>query len=318
MMHGVKQLALRMWLPAAGVFLAAMGGALVARGGISGFLLVFGTIVGISVFLLALNRPQVAPFLIIAMATIDKDVQFAGIQLTTSTLGLILFAPIFLRASVTSRLLPRYARVGSGMLVVGLLIACFTAADTSAAIPGTVRWVLVLNMVLGVAAMCATDTNLPRRLALGVVAAGAVAGVFGILQRQGQYFVVGAPYATDVLDSTFAYYSNFANFEALATVLGVGLVVSTFRGPRGRWLLLVVGTLLCGYGVSLSLSRGAVILVAVGLLVLMLKQAAKPAPFIGAAVAIAVVGWIVWSLSPKAAARCWLRAAHSFACRHRV
>ncbi|MFW2512321.1 O-antigen ligase family protein [Demequina sp. SO4-13] len=299
----ISQVVSRSWLPAAGIPLAAVGGWQVARGGMHGFVLVIGMIAAISAFVVTLKRPQIAPFIVIALAIYDKPFQVAGVTMTTSLAALALFAPIFFRAATARRVLPRYAEIGASGLLIGLLIASATAADGEAALIGTLQWLLVLNMILGVAALCANDSALVRRIALGFVVAGAVASVFAILQRQGIYFIVGAPYSSDVFDSTFAYYSNFANFEALATVIGAGLAVYTFRRSSAVWLLTVACTLLSALGVTLALSRGAALLVAVGLVVLLLKQGLRPARLIGGAIGIAVAGWLIWTVTPQDASQ---------------
>ncbi|UKA60770.1 O-antigen ligase family protein [Arthrobacter sp. FW306-2-2C-D06B] len=279
--------------------LTLAGGAYGAMNGLNGLTVVIGIMAFLIVLVIGLTRPKMTPYIIVFFTVFDRDLHLSGpVQLTSLTIVLFLLAPGFLRVIMTGKAVPRFARVGIWMLIFGLIVASLASAQPDLAWAGLVRWVPALIMIMGVGSLCITEEGMSRRVANALVYGGAVCGAFGILQRSGRYWLVGPPYAPDVTDSTFGYYTNFANFEALAAVVGVSLIISGLRLRRRLPLLITASTLLCVYMVATSYSRGAVGLVAVGLLVILLKELARPFRFFVVVGLLSLMGWLVVQLAP--------------------
>lgn len=287
------------WILLAGFALALAGGFYSAIAGERGFMLAAGALGLVLVFMLGFKYQRFAPYLVVASAVFDREVRLSeSFQLTTLTVVLLILAPSFLKVAVESKVVPRFAVVGTWLLVLGFFLAAVAAPRPDLAWPGLLRWLPVLAMVLGVASICATHKTMSRNLGWAILAGGAVSGAFGILQRNGVYAIVGPPYVPDVTDSTFGYYTNFANFQALASVVGLGLILAGIKVKRRLPLLATAATTICLYMVVSSFSRGAVILVGIGLLVVLAREIVRPGRFIAVCAGIATLGWIVMQLTP--------------------
>lgn len=289
----------RDWLLLAGFPVALVAGFYSTFAGERGFTLAAGSVALIAVLLLGFKYTHLAPYLVVAAAIFDREIRVSEtFQVTTLTVLLLVLAPGFMRAAVRSHALPRFAVVGTWLLALGFLFAAIVAARPELAWQGLLRWLPALAMVLGVAAMCATHKGMPRRLGWAILAGGAVSGLFGILQRSGVYAIVGPPYVANVTDSTFGYYSNFANFQALASVVGLGLILASVKTRRRLPLPVSAATALCLYMVVTSFSRGAFVLVGAGLLVLLAREVARPGRFIAICAGIGALGWIILQVTP--------------------
>ncbi len=272
------------------------------KGGSKAPYIVFGGLIAIFAIAAMMKRPYLAPFLVIVAAVYDRHIYYGldSLELTTLLIVLALTAPVFAAAAIRRGGLSAYVVVGSLLLAIGLVAAALGAQDGTEATLGTVRWLLVLNMIVGTAAMCGARPNLTRQLTWWMVTGGAVAAIFGILQRSGKYFLVGPPYADGVYNSTFGYYTNFANFMALASVLGLGLLLELRRTHRrgGFWALAM--TVLCAISVVQSLSRGALICMLIGIAVIMFRQVTRPGRFLGILATLGGLGGIIWLVIPEA------------------
>lgn len=289
----------REWAMIVMFILTLAGSAYGAWNGLNGATTVVGLAAFVIILAIGLTRPKMTPYIIVLFTVFDRDLHISGpVQLTTLTIVLLLLVPGFLRVIVTSNAVPRFAWIGTGMLVMGLVLASLASEHPELAWAGLMRWLPALIMILGIGSLCITEEGIPRRIAKALVYGGAVAGAFGILQRSGKYFLVGPPYAPDVTDSTFGYYTNFANFEALAAVVGIGLIIATVRTKRRLPLIVTTCTILCAYMVVTSYSRGAVGLVAVGLLVILLKELRRPFRFFVIVGGLGLMAWLVSQLAP--------------------
>lgn len=289
-----------LWIPAAGL-VAVMLAYLVASGGTTTAYMIFGPIAAVAVIAWTVKHPKAAPLIVLAAAVYDRHIyyDYETLQLSTLVVVLALTAPVFLVSWVRSHSLPRYFKTSTTLLSLGLVLANAASPHGDLAGIGTVRWLLVLNMVAGTVALCMKHEGLTRRLAWWFLAGGAVASVLGMMQRAGIYALVGPPYAQGVYNSTFGYYSNFANFVAVASVVGVGLVLNAHREQqRGKWWAVLL-TLLCLYSVAASLSRGALICVGVGVAVIILRQITRLGRFVATLFGLGLLGAGAWMITPE-------------------
>lgn len=290
----------REWVVLAGLTLSLTGAFYGARSGLSGFTVVAGAFGAIVILAVGLLRPKLAPYIVVAFAIFDRDLHLSPtLELSTLTVVLLLLAPGFLKTIAEAKVIPQFALVGAGMITLGLVAASLGAEHPELSWPGLLRWIPVLIMVGGVASLCATQPAVQQNVGIALVVGGGVSGLLGLLQRGGHYWLVGPPYVAEVTDSTFGYYTNFANFEALAAVVGVGVIIDRIRAKRRPPLLLTGCSLLCLYMVATLYSRGAVVLLGAGLLVIVVRHVKRPARFISAVAGLALAGYIVVQLAPE-------------------
>lgn len=250
------------------------------------------------VAVLALQAPHFALFAALVAATFDRTIVISGLEIGLAEVTLVMLAPAFARAW-TRRTTSIAVKFGATALLSGSLIAAMFAFDPSSALVGTVNWALVLNMVVGGIGIVRRDPSKLRVLAMLFGVLGAVTGLLGSLQSQGIYTIVGPPYAAGRVDSSFGYYSNFASFEALAAVVAVGslLYAISERERAMAWAAGACATL-SGYGLLLSLSRGAIIAAVTGVAVLLLIRINRPGVLVATAVALTLVGFGVYAITP--------------------
>lgn len=283
----------------AGMAIAVSAGGVGARTGLNGFTAVLGFFGAFCILAIGLKRPQWTPYIMVAFAIFDRDLRLSqDVQITSLMVVLLLLAPGFIKVMLAANVLPRFALIGAGMLILGLMLASMASALPELAWSGMLRWIPALIMIGGVATLCSEVPGLPRRMGIAILGGGTVSGVFGLLQSGGHYWLVGPPYVEGVRDSTFGYYTNFANCEALAAVIGIGLIIGGIQQRRKLPLVVAACTLLCLYMVETSYSRGAVILVGAGLGVILLRLIGRPSRFVLAVLGLALAAWLVTVLAP--------------------
>jgi hypothetical protein len=107
---------------------------------------------------------------------------------------------------------------------------------------------------------------------------------------------VGPPYVPGLVDSTFGYYTVYGGFVGMAAVLATGEALHSFANQeRTRGFAYGVALVIILLGVAASLSRGALLCVGAGwvvLLVLSLRRASVVARAIALIAIFIVVGYI--------------------------
>lgn len=286
-----------LWLAAASLVAAVLAGGLVTVGVGPRMVKLALLIAAAALALVALSRPRIGLYATVVLAVVDRTVALGGAVVELSVIALALFAPAFLLAWA-GRVLPAPIRVGLGLVLAGSVLASLLAADAAAALVGTARWLLVANAVLAGVAAASRDRAVLRHLLTVLLSMGVVAGGFGFLQAQGVHAFVGEPY-DEVVDSTFGYYSNFANFEAVVLVIALGLLSEAVRHRRPSAALLPLAALVGGaYSLVVTQSRGALILVAVGAVVLVLMRMRGLGTLLAGLTAVGGLGWLSLALLP--------------------
>lgn len=273
----------RVAFPAVGASLALLAGLLVARSPVLLLLAAAALITGL-VAVCAFRRPELALLALIGLTPLHRRLHFLGFTIEVAVAALYLFAPALLAAVLR-------ARSGrSGMLLAaGAVIA--TIVTAAAPISGAFRWFAIATY--WTAAVCIGRSRGPalaRVVGTVLVATGAIAGIFGILQGSGIYWFVGPPYIPQRVDSTMGYYSNYANLQA-AVVIVAGSSVALGLVRRRLRMLYLGAALLALHQVFAGLSRGAVVAIAAGAIVMVVHLGRTPrqlALALGATVAAAM------------------------------
>ncbi|GAA4915413.1 O-antigen ligase [Actinomycetospora succinea] len=286
-----------LWLVAASaVAVVLVGGLITVGGGPRMVKLALLAAAGV-LALLALGRPQVGLYATVVLAVVDRTIAVGSGVVELSVIALALFAPAFVLAWA-GRTAPGAVRGGLGLLLVGSALATLLATDSAGAAVGTARWFLVANAVLGGVAIASRDRAFLHRLVMVLLAMGVVAAGFAYLQSVGVYAFVGEPY-DEVVDSTFGYYSNFANFEAVVVVLALGLLGNSVRSRRPLAALLPAAALVGGaYSLAVTQSRGALILVVVGATALVILRTRSLGSLITGLSTVVGLAWLALALLP--------------------
>ncbi|KQY23223.1 hypothetical protein ASD16_11730 [Cellulomonas sp. Root485] len=238
---------------------------------------------------LAIQRPSRAAHIIVVVAVLDRNIpfEFDRLRLTTTVVLALALSPILLWSALRSGRVTALQKAAVAAIGVGLVGAALLAPEPALSAIGTGRWLLALLFLLAVIGFTSSEINFARSFMQTIVFAGAISGAFGLLQRAGVYLVVGAPYNPGVYDSTFGYYSNFAQFEAVVAVVGLGLTLQRAGGSLSRRTVVAAAALLAAVSVLASDSRGAVVSMGVGFVVVIAVTARRRARAFAAAVAVA-------------------------------
>ena len=253
----------------------------------------------VAVALTASSRPAIAVGTVLVAGCYNQIVSQFGLTVNTADVALVVFAPA-LFASWKSAEVPRYARRAGFLLVVGSGIAALFAPDGGPAVWGAVRWMLGLNFCYAVAALVRSAT--PREFWTGaslIAALSSAVSALGLLQAAGIYAVVGTPYDSLRPDSTFGYYSNYANFIAIGTSVGL-LSAHHWLGQRmfSRAVACGFAALVSAYALVGAASRGALLLVVVALAMRLVVAIRRPGAVLGLASSLAFVAYLLWLALP--------------------
>lgn len=243
-------------------------------------------VVSVGLAVVALDRPLIALYGTLTAAAFQQEIVLLGVKTGTVELALVAFAPALLLAARRAErpLLPVLAGV---LLVAGSAVSAFSATNVALALWGAVRWALVVNLVLATTALLrAGGEREQARFTSWIVGIGVVVGVLGLLQQRGIYTFVGPPYKFQP-DSSFGYYTVYANFMAVCAVLAVGVATRGLARRAAAPVLLATGaafvTLFALVGAT---SRGGLLALAVGLAALVLFRVRRPGSFLGGAAVV--------------------------------
>lgn len=236
-------------------------------------------------------RPAFGLGVIVAAMPFEFTVQHAG-----TNEALIFSAAAVLMWRIRTRAVPWWAALGSFALVIGSLLTVIGARNQGSAFWGGMRWLGVLILFAAALSVLRDRPDANRRL-MDIIACSAVVVVgFAFLQRAGIYTIVGPPYDAGLIDSTFGYYTVYGGFVGMAAVLTTGEALHSFthQEPR-RGLAYGVAIVIILLGVSISLSRGAILCVGTGwavLLVLSLRRASVLARGIALILILVAAGYV--------------------------
>jgi O-Antigen ligase len=243
----------------------------------------------------AVGRPEVLVAAPIVAAPFNFPFTVGGAVVGSVDLALFLSA-VLLVPHIDLSKAPRWLVVGCCGLTLGSSVAAFGAVEPGVATFGAARW-----LAASVVALAAIKLDLPTRwgsrLPVFLVVAGVVVTVGAVIQRFGVTVPpLGAPYSGDRFDSTFGYYTQFAGFVAICLITAIALAQLRLQaGEPGRALLALAAAGVCGLGLGLSLSRGALLGAAGGMVFYAVLQVRKPLALIGALMLVS--GVLVGSLA---------------------
>jgi O-antigen ligase len=229
-------------------------------------------LLAIAVVVAAGLRPALALGLVVALMPFEYHVYGLGTNevLIFSTAATLMWR--IRRGDV-----PWWAALASYALVIGSLLSAITARNDGLALWGAARWLGVLILLASAFSILRERPDANRRLMDIITCSALVVVAFALLQRAGVYAIVGAPYVAGLVDSTFGYYTVYGGFVGMAAVLATGEALHSFaHKERVRGMAYGVALTVILLGVAVSLSRGALLCVGAGwvvLLVLTIRRA---------------------------------------------
>jgi O-antigen ligase len=249
---------------------------------------------------LVIVYPLVAFPAILALAPFEFGMKLAGRQAGTNEVIAIGLA-LVLAPRLRLREVPRWAALGFGCLVAGGFATTFVAANSSQALWGAIRWLAVGVVALVAFQKLRANAHASARCADIFSSTAIVVAGFAVLQRMGVYGIVGRPYLSDRVDSSFGYYTNFAGYMMIGVLVAAGAALDAgHRREGGRLALHVAAALSAGVGLGLSLSRGAVFGVVVGAAAMIALNVRKPMRAFAILAALAAFSGLAWLAIPAA------------------
>jgi hypothetical protein len=228
-------------------------------------------LIAIGVIAAAALRPVFALGFVVALMPFEYKVSGLGTDEV-----LILGAAAILIWRIEARRVPWWVALSSFALVMGSFLTVIGAHDPSSALWGAVRWLGALVLLAAAFSVLHGRTDVNRRLMDIIVGSAVVVVGFALLQRSGVYVIVSAPYQAGQISSTFGYYTVYGGFVGMAAVLATGeILYSLTSGQRSRAIRFGVGLTIILIGVAISLSRGALLCVGAGWVVLLILNARR-------------------------------------------
>lgn len=277
----------------------AVGSAALACVPSGGLGLLIVALLAVQVLVLTRGRPAAQAQIIMGAVCLTRILVIGGVEVEVSLLAALIFAPGLFAAWRRQRI-PRPIAVGALLLLCGQAAAATGAMNVMTAALGVLRWALVLNLALAVYATIASGAATLSRYAMTLTVAGGIVAGIGWLQVIGVYLpLIGEPY-TSLPDSTFGYYSNYANFIAIAAIVAIGVVMEGARGRRyGQMSLAVICAIACGTQLIVAASRGALILASIAVVVLVAASVNYPGRLFARSVGLAAIaGLLYWATPP--------------------
>lgn len=231
--------------------------------------------------------------MVLVLAVFDRKINFLRFTADADYVALVVAALPFALAW-RPKAMPRTAVLAIGLIAAGALLADATGPSPKVALSGTLQWLLVLNAIIGIVGHISDHPEYADKLANVFMWCGIISGGLEYMQKHGHYILVRPAYDSTHPNSSFGYYSNFGNFEAMVTVVSLGVLLSGRRSKRTKALALVA-VLVASLMTVGNLSRGALVSLGVGAAVLLVLAVRRPGRLL---LAVAALG-VLYAIQPS-------------------
>lgn len=247
--------------------LSAAAGLLIGRlGSVQRELKAVLIMLAIAVLVVAALRPRVGLAMLMVLAPFEYH--FSG---TGTDEVLFVAMAVVLSWRIEWRAVPSWAAIGGTALVLGSFAAVAGAHDRTVAAWGAVRWLAVIAIMFAAFRLLREQRGASRRMADIFVGAGVVVVLFAFAQKAGITLLVGAPYTSGRPNSFFSYYTNYAGYGAMVAIVASGELLAAITARQARRASLYAGALVFILaGIAISLSRGGLLAIAAGWLILLI------------------------------------------------
>lgn len=221
--------------------------------------------VAIIALVVAALRPRVGLAMLMILAPFEYH--FSG---TGTDEVLFVAMAVVLGWRLQWRAVPTWAAVGGTALVLGSFAAVIGAHDQTVATWGAVRWLAVITIMFVAFTLLRQQRDASRRMADIFVGAGVVVILFAFAQKVGITLIVGGSYIGGRPNSFFGYYTNYAGYGAMVAIVASGELLVAITTRQARRASIYAGALVFILaGIAISLSRGGLLAIAAGWLVLL-------------------------------------------------
>lgn len=236
-------------------------------------------------------RPEVGLMMLLALAPFEFSFSGTGTdEVLTVAMAVVLVWRLRARA------IPAWVTVGGLSIVIGSFVAAINAREPSSALWGGLRWLAAVVILFAALSILRDRRDASRRMVDIFTGSAVVVVIFAFAQTAGIYVLVHASFATGHASSFFGYYTNYADYTAIAAVLATGEVLSALSSRRhDRAAIYCAAVVVILVGLAISTSRGGLLAVAVGwlmLLVLNLRRGSVLAQAVVVLLVLGVVGYV--------------------------
>jgi O-antigen ligase len=233
-------------------------------------------------------RPAFGLALLVALVPFQFRFTAAGVYTGTNE-ALIVGLALILCWRVRLAAVPGWVRFGALALIAGSWLSVLGAERPGDAAWGAVRWTATLLLLLAAFDILRREREAIRKMMVIIASSAVVVALFAMAQRAGIDAVVGAPFQQGNVDSFFGYYTAYAGYMAMVAVLVTGEVVASWSERRaGRALAFGLALVPILLGVAVSLSRGGLLALGAGWVVLVVLLARRGGLLVRAGLVLAV------------------------------
>ncbi len=248
---------------------------------------------GVAMVVAAL-RPDYGLIILIALTPFEFG--FFG---TNSDQVLLYTLALTMMWRIRVRAIPSWAAIGGLALVMGSFIASIGAHSRSAALEGAVDWLTAILILLVALTVLRERRDASRRMIDIFTGSAVIVVTFAFLQKVGIDAIVGAPFEAGLPNSFFAYYTVYAGYVAMAATLATGEVLIALdqrNAMRAATYGLALIFLLTG--IAVSTSRGGIVALASGWLLLLALNARRGPVLARAFVILAIFAGAAYIATP--------------------
>lgn len=250
-------------------------------------------IAGVAMVVAAL-RPDYG--LIILIALIPFELGFFG---TNSDQVLLYALALTLVWRIRVSAIPSWVAVGGLALVLGAFIAAIDAHNRSAALEGAVDWLAAIAILFVALTVLRERRDASRRMIDIFTGSSVIVVIFAFLQRAGVDAIVGAPFEAGLPNSFFAYYTVYAGYVAMAATLASGeVLIALDRREPVRAAAYGLALVFLITGIAVSTSRGGIVALASGWLLLLALNIRRGPVVARAFVIIAIFAGAAFIVTP--------------------
>ncbi len=254
---------------AAALALAVIAGLAIAKlGNPDNQLKAILVLIAMGAIAVAVLNPTFALGMLLALVAFEFHFTVGGTQTGTDEV-LVVGLSVVLVWQIRAARVPTWAGLGGGMIILGSLISAIGAVDPTQALWGAIRWTGALIALWAAFSLLRDRPDAGRKLIDIWCGAAVVVTLGGLMQKAGVDALVGPPFFADKVDSFFDFYTNYGGYVAMSALLATGELVHCWSTRQlGRATAYAGILLFILLGVAISLSRGALLSLGAGWLVL--------------------------------------------------
>ncbi len=240
-------------------------------------------VAGIAVVVAAL-RPDLG--LVILVALMPFEFHFYG---TGTDEVLIVAMALVLVWRIRASAIPAWVSVGGLALVLGSFIAAIAAQNQTLALWGGIRWLCAIIVLFVALSILRERRDASRRMVDILTGSAVVVVFFAFTQKAGIYTIVGKPYISGHPSSFFSYYTNYAGYAAMIAILATGeVLVALGERKATRTAIYSAALVFLLTGIAISASRGGLLALAGGWLLLLVLNVRRGPVIVQAIVILAI------------------------------